>query len=283
VNPPDEMSGVQVAVVALEIALHAAGLALLAWLAFSRRGRALPKAQLPEWDIPGIEFVLFICFGLMGAMVVNALAGLVLQRVHLSSDASVVAASAAMEGGFLLGMLSFHALYRGYAARAGARPGIGRGLAGGLFTFLAAMPLVTAVNYGWGAFLTRAGLPDEKQELVGILENTRSAVLKALFVMVATLLVPAAEEVLFRGGLFRYMRTRMPRWVALASTSIVFGALHVQWSDHMGGLASLLPLIVLAATFCIAYERTGSILTPIVAHALFNLNMIILVVTGFGS
>jgi membrane protease YdiL (CAAX protease family) len=108
-------------------------------------------------------------------------------------------------------------------------------------------------------------------------------VLKVLFLLVATLLVPAAEEVLFRGGLFRYLRTRMPRWVAIASTSVLFGALHVQWSDHMGGLASLLPLIVLAATFCIAYERTGSIVTPIVAHALFNLNMIVLVIAGFGS
>jgi membrane protease YdiL (CAAX protease family) len=75
----------------------------------------------------------------------------------------------------------------------------------------------------------------------------------------------------------------MPRWAAISSTSVVFGALHVQWSDHMGGLPSLLPLVVLAAVFCVAYERTGSIVTPIVAHALFNLNMIVLVMTGVGS
>lgn len=279
----DEMTGIQVAIVVVEIALHAAGLALFLWLVFSRRGRALPKALLPEWRIPGAEFALFLCFGLMGATLVNAIAGAILHRVHLSSDASVVAASAAMEGGFLCGMLGFHAVYGRPGPEAAGRPTIARGLAGGLFTFLAAMPFVTAVNYGWGEFLTRMGLPDEKQELVGILENTQSAVLKVLFLLVATLLVPAAEEVLFRGGLFRYLRTRMPRWVAIASTSVLFGALHVQWSDHMGGLASLLPLIVLAATFCIAYERTGSIVTPIVAHALFNLNMIVLVIAGFGS
>lgn len=279
----DQMSGAQVAIVVLEIALHAAGIGLLAWLLFSRRARDMPKALLAEWRIPGVEFVLFICFGFMGAAASSALAGVVLRHVHLGPDASVVASSAAMEGGFLCGMLGFHAAYGGSPADAGARPGIGPGLRGGVFTFLAAMPLVTAVNYGWGGFLTRAGLPDEKQELVGILEDMHSTALRVLFVAVATVLVPAAEEILFRGGLFRFLRTRMPRWVAIASTSVVFGALHVQWTDHMGGLASLLPLIVLAATFCIAYERTGSILAPIVAHALFNLNMILLVIAGFGS
>jgi membrane protease YdiL (CAAX protease family) len=277
------MTGVQVAVVAVEIALHAAGVALLIWFLLSRRARALPKSVLPEWRVPGVEFALFICFGFVGATVVNGVVGAVLRRMHLGADASVVAASASMEGGFLLGMLCFYALYRGPAPEAGAPAPPLSGFAGGIFAFLAGMPLVTVVNLGWGAFLTRMGLPDEKQELVGILENTHSGVLKILFILVATLLVPAAEEVLFRGGLFRFCRTRMPRWVAIASTSILFGALHVQWSAHMGGLASLLPLIVLAATFCIAYERTGSILTPIVAHALFNLNMIVLVVAGFGT
>jgi membrane protease YdiL (CAAX protease family) len=279
----DQMTAAQVAIVAIEIALHAAGLALFLWLVLSRRARALPRSLLPEWRVPGVEFALFLCFGFMGAVVVNGAAAAVLHRVHLGPDAAVVAASAAMEGGFLVGMLSFHALYGGRNPQGGGRRGIGAALAGGIFAFLAAMPLVTAINYGWGEFLTSMGLPDEKQELVGILENTHSPALRAVFVVVATLIVPAAEEVLFRGGLFRYLRTRMPRWIAIASTSLVFGALHVQWSDHMGGLASLLPLIVLAATFCIAYERTGSIVTPIVAHALFNLNMIILVLAGFGS
>jgi hypothetical protein len=277
----DQMSAAQVAIAVLEVALHATGLALLLWLLFSRRGRALPKMLIPEWRIPGADFVLFICFGFMGAVVASGVAGAVLHRMHPGPDASVVAASAATEAGFLLGMLGFHAFYG--AADAGARPGLGAGLRGGLFAFLAAMPLVTAFNYGWSALLTAIGLPDRKQALVGILENTHSALFQAVFVLIASLLAPAAEEVLFRGGLFRYLRTRVPRWAAIASTSVVFGALHVQWSDHLGGLASLLPLVVLAATFCIAYERTGSIATPIAAHALFNLNMMIQVIAGFGS
>ncbi len=279
----DEMTWAQVATLALEIAIHAAGLLLFLWILLSRRARAMPRSLLPEWRIPVADFGIFLCSGLMGAAVANAVAGTILRRVPPTTDASFVAASAAMEGGFLLGLLGFHAVY-GRAGRAAAQPPrIGLDLGSGFLTFLVAMPFVTGINFCWGLFLTRMGLPDEKQELVSILENTHSPVLQGLFVLVATLLVPAAEEVLFRGGLFRYLRTRIPRWAAVASTSVVFGALHVQWSNHMGGLPSLLPLIVLAAVFCVAYERTGSIATPIVAHALFNLNMIVLVIAGLGS
>jgi membrane protease YdiL (CAAX protease family) len=48
----------------------------------------------------------------------------------------------------------------------------------------------------------------------------------------------------------------------------------------MGGLPSFLPLVVLAAIFCVAYERTGTLAAPIIAHALFNLNTFVLVLTG---
>ena len=48
----------------------------------------------------------------------------------------------------------------------------------------------------------------------------------------------------------------------------------------MGGLPSLVPLIVLAVVFCLAYERTGTIGTTIVAHALFNLNTFVLDLGG---
>jgi membrane protease YdiL (CAAX protease family) len=95
--------------------------------------------------------------------------------------------------------------------------------------------------------------------------------------------VPAAEEILFRAGLFRYLRTRIPRWAAIGLTSALFGALHVSWGSPMVGLQSLLPLTALAVVFCLAYERTGLIGTTIVAHALFNLNTMFLVVSGIGS
>lgn len=119
--------------------------------------------------------------------------------------------------------------------------------------------------------------------MVDILQNTSSTGVKLSLVLVATLLVPVSEEILFRGGMFRYFRTRIPRSAAIVVTSLLFGALHVSWGDHMGGLPSLVPLTVLAVVFCLAYERTGSVGTTIVAHALFNLNTFVMIAGGIGS
>jgi membrane protease YdiL (CAAX protease family) len=150
-------------------------------------------------------------------------------------------------------------------------------------TFLAVMPLVVISELVWGSILTSLGLPMENQDLMDLLQKSNSAWLVASLVVIATLVAPVAEELIFRGGLFRYFRTRGPRWVAILATSVLFGALHVHWGGKYEGLPSLVPLIVLAVVFCVAYERTGLIGTTIVAHALFNLNTFVQVAAGFGS
>ncbi len=173
-----------------------------------------------------------------------------------------------------------------YAARGGAGPGrvdIPLALRSGLATFLIATPLLYLALWASELGLTRIGFPVEKQAVVDMFEAMHSAPLKLCFVALAATVVPAAEELVFRGGLFRYFRTRMPRWVAVLGTSALFGAAHVGWGEHLSGLVSAVPLVVLACVYCIAYERTGSIGTTIVAHSLFNLNMTILILIGVGS
>ncbi|HEY1848384.1 MAG TPA: CPBP family intramembrane glutamic endopeptidase, partial [Opitutaceae bacterium] len=102
-------------------------------------------------------------------------------------------------------------------------------------------------------------------------------------VVVATLIVPITEEAVFRAGLYRYLRTRIPRSAAVILTSLLFAALHVDMSNGYKGLVSVGPLFVLAAVFCVAYERTGTIATTMVAHSLFNLNTFLLVVSGIAT
>jgi membrane protease YdiL (CAAX protease family) len=63
---------------------------------------------------------------------------------------------------------------------------------------------------------------------------------------------------------------------------VLFASLHVNWRTWEG-LTSFVPLVLLAIMFSLAYERTGNIGTPIVAHALFNLNTIVLIFSGVGT
>jgi membrane protease YdiL (CAAX protease family) len=284
VSQPDELTPVAVAAIAFEIALPLCGLGLIVWrFVLGPGARARREARLPEWRLPPIDFGCFLCFGFLGAMTLSGIAGLAFRHAAMGTDAVTIVGYAAMEGGFLLGIAGFYALFGARVRSAGGHIALVPALKSGLATFLIAMPLVDAVNYSSEYVITRMGFPNEKQAIVDIFENIHSAALRWLFVALAAFLVPAAEEVLFRAGLFRYFRTRVPRWIAIGLTSALFGALHVAWGEHMAGLPSLLPLVALAVVFCLAYEQTGMIGTTIVAHALFNLNSMFLVVAGIGS
>jgi membrane protease YdiL (CAAX protease family) len=267
----------------LEIGMALCGLALILWLMFSARARPALAIRLPAWNLPPVDFACFMFFVFLGATALSAAAALVLRHVHLGSDAEMVTGSAVMEAGILLGLAGYHFMFRGRPRADAGASAVPRALKSGIITFLVAAPLVDGTSVVWEYILGKAGLPQEKQDMVGILENTNSPRVKWGLVATAVILVPIAEEAVFRGGLFRYFRTRVPRWAAIALTSALFGALHVHWGGQFEGLPSLAPLIVLAAVFCVAYERTGLIGTTIVAHALFNLNTFVLVVSGIGT
>lgn len=281
-TPADETTPVAYAAYAAEGALCLAGVAVALWLWRGAGARPWRERRLAEWRIPALDAACYVCCGLVGALVLGGAAGAALRHARIGSDAATLVGSALMEGGFLLGMGAFHLFYAGRRP-SGPAGGVALAVRSGVATFLVALPLVFLSSFGWEHLLVRLGLPDEKQELVGILENTHSAALRCAFVAVAALLVPLAEECLFRGIVFRYLRTRIPGAAALALSCALFGAPHVEWANHMVGLPSLVPLIVLAAVFCVAYERTGNLGTTVVAHALFNLNMMALVIAGIGS
>jgi membrane protease YdiL (CAAX protease family) len=152
-------------------------------------------------------------------------------------------------------------------------------LRSGLITFLIALPIVTAVNLGWIGVLKVCGLPVEQQDLLRMFSEASSPALLGLMIVLATLIAPLTEELLFRAVLFRYLRTRLPRWLALLLPGVIFASLHVDWAK-LDGLASFGPLVTLAIVFSLAYERTGRIGTVVVAHALFNLHTILVLFTG---
>ena len=81
----------------------------------------------------------------------------------------------------------------------------------------------------------------------------------------ATLVVvaPAAEEMLFRGYLFGKLRTRVPLWVAIIVTSLVFGALHGAWNLAIDTFA-------LSIVLCLLRKMTGSIWPSFLLHMAKN-------------
>jgi membrane protease YdiL (CAAX protease family) len=76
-------------------------------------------------------------------------------------------------------------------------------------------------------------------------------------------LAPLAEEIFFRGYVFRAMSARKGYARGLVYSSMLFGLVHFN-------LAAFLPLTVGAMLLAVSYRRSGSLWTPIVAHALNN-------------
>jgi hypothetical protein len=93
---------------------------------------------------------------------------------------------------------------------------------------------------------------------------------EAIFLLTSCFLAPVAEELVFRGILYRLARERWPAWVCTIPVSILFAALH--WTFHQ---SSLLPFCG-SVIFCLIYEKTKSILSPILVHITGNLIIYVL-------
>lgn len=258
----------------IELGLILAGLALLWQFVLCPAARAQrPAPRLAEWTIPGADFVRFLFVVVCCSLVGNFAATLLLKLRPLAGDPKVMFLTACSHAGMLAGIAIFKfGVERVPLASAVMRAG---DFVSGAITFLVALPVVTAANLAWHWLLEAGGLHLEKQDLVGMFVNARSPLLLALMIGLATVTAPATEELVFRAGFFRYVRTRIPRWAALVAPACLFAALHQN-------LASFAPLVVLGVAFSLAYEHTGRIGTTIVAHALFNLHTIALIFAGVG-
>ena len=266
-------------VVVLELSLLVLGVVLLWRFVLSPAARARSRAnppQLAPWKVSVRDF--FLCAALIAAagFTTSFAAGLLLAPFDLSSDAKTIINSAAFQFGLLLGP-AFAPLDLGHPP---LRPPLPRSVFfSGLVTFLIALPVVTAANFLSLYVLDLTGLPVQQQDLLRLFSEADSSALLALMIMLAVIIAPVAEELLFRATFFRFLRTRTPRWVALLVPGTIFAALHVNWTNY-DGLASFLPLVTLAVIFSLAYERTGRIATAMIAHAFFNLHTILLLFAG---
>jgi membrane protease YdiL (CAAX protease family) len=261
------------AVLAVEFALLIGGLVLLWRQALSSAARGRP-ALLPAWDVSLSDFFLFLWLVIIGGVAGQFGLSLFLKHHPLDKPHLAIIGTAAFHGGMLLGM----AAYRFFFSRSKPHltPAVLRALNSGVATFLIALPVITAVSLLWQGLLYLCHITPENQEAIDLLRDTDSPTLRFLLLVVAIMLAPITEELIFRAGIFRYVRTRLPRWAALLLPAVLFAALHAN-------LGSFVPLVALAVVFSLAFERTGNIGTTIVAHALFNLNASVLVLAGMNT
>lgn len=263
----------------LEVAVAVAGVVLLWRLVLSPAARMSRPPALSRWNATLADFLTFLFFVLGGTFLAAAAAGMAARSLPLRGDAMTVFTGAAAQLGMLGGVWLFWSRpERGRPKGPPHGPGV---FVSGAATFLISLPILLLVANAWELIIRAMGLPTDRQSLIAMFANADSPLLLAIMITLAVAVAPLTEELVFRAGLFRYLRSWAPRWVALGVSALLFASLHVNWVT-LEGLNSLVPLIALAVIFSLAYEQTGKIGTAIVAHALFNLNTILLIFSGVG-
>ncbi len=141
-----------------------------------------------------------------------------------------------------------------------------RAILGGILLATLFLPVAWGLQQVCGQLIThfqRFGIKPEPQPAIEVLRLADSWASRAVLGLVTILLAPFAEELLFRGILYPWIKQLgFPR-LALWGTALVFAAIH-------GNLVIFLPLLVLALLLTLIYEKTNNLLAPITAHSLFN-------------
>lgn len=279
----EKFTPAQVGISVAELIFLLTGVGVCWWLKYGRSGVLFQAPRLPGWAVSVSTFGLAIVEALGGGIFGMILARLLTSFLPPAITQDTAFSTVVINAGLHLGVLGGVALFC-YSTPAAARPSDAPSLPppvrppletrpalfAGVLTFCATVLLLIPISYAWDTLLKWLGVPVEKQELIQIFAKADTPAKLLVMSLVAIVIAPLTEELTFRAGFFRFLRGRVPRWLAFVLPSIVFASLH-------NNLAVLAPLFALGVIFSFAYERTGRVLVPMVAHALFNLNTILLI------
>jgi uncharacterized protein len=222
----------------------------------------LPEGAGPRWPAwyAGIGFLVALILTLVVVGIVAAATGASTD----DQNATFTVVATFLQGVIFIGTAVLFASFAGkpraeqFGLR-GARfwPTVGWA-ALGLISFYAVAALYTAIVQ-----------PDTEQTVaqdLGADQGTLGMIAAGFMVICVA---PVAEEFFFRGFFYRALRSRYSVLVAALIDGLVFGVIHWDLST-VDGLLIVPPLAALGFTFCLVYERTGTLYPVIALHALNN-------------
>jgi membrane protease YdiL (CAAX protease family) len=190
------------------------------------------------------------------------------------STGQMLVALASFQGallGFIPGFLREHEMRTAEAFGLANRAGVA--LAWGAMAACLFLPVGFVIQGGTAWLMEHwphVGFRPEEQSAVHTIRATTSWFGRLTLGGATILLAPVAEEVLFRGIIYPWIKSFGFPQLALWGTSLLFAVVHFN-------LVSLPALFLLALILTLLYERTGNLLAPIAAHSLFNtLNLVAL-------
>jgi hypothetical protein len=225
----------------------------------------------------GIALVVCLCFGIVTAGALREF-----DVVGFRSDTDVgliVVGTLSAHGAAWLLMLIFLSQHHlSWIDALGLRgPRVGRALLLAVVVAALVLPASLWLKTRSELILKALNWEPSVQTAVKMLEGANSIWLQIYLAVFTIVVAPVAEEFIFRGVLYPFVkRLGFPR-LAWFGVSLVFALMHAD-------AATLVPLFVLALALTWLYERTDNLLAPIAAHSLFNaVNVVFLFLDSAGQ
>jgi len=154
----------------------------------------------------------------------------------------------------------------------------GKAVLWGMAGAIAFIPVALALQFWVGDLIELATRhPAVPQTAVQVLEKTGLPTGQRLFMgVLAVLIAPPAEEILFRGIFYPTIKQSGFPKAAWWITSLLFAGMHFN-------VLSFIPLMVFSFVLIALYEKTGSLWASMTAHSLFNFANFVLVMLTSGD
>lgn len=142
-------------------------------------------------------------------------------------------------------------------------PYLGKSILLALATVIVSLMVAAILQYLCVSGLEKIGWPVENQRAIELLINAKSFWFRTYLGFFAVVIAPVAEEFIFRGVLYPFVKQLGSPRTAFFGVSAIFALIHFD-------LGTLVPLFALALALTWLYEKTDNLLAPITAHSLFN-------------
>jgi membrane protease YdiL (CAAX protease family) len=142
-------------------------------------------------------------------------------------------------------------------------PRLGRAIFLGALVSILVLPVALSLAGLTERLIREIGYTPEMQQPVKMVMQATSVQQLIVHGVAAVIFAPIVEEIIFRGVLYPAVKRQAGQRLALWGVSLLFALTHMN-------LTALLALTVLGIILTFLYEETGNLITPIIAHSVFN-------------
>ena len=248
-----------------------------------RRLWVIPRRHGPSWPLQPelllFAWIAFLLAGIGGSLIASRL----FEGVEgLESRALSMLVAYALQGVMIVvvGVLVARARRSESSDPLPSRSSFGASVGIGCVGFLVAFPLAQSVGMlvGWVQRVVSDVTPDlVAHDTLKDLQDAPGDPWGIVIMLLVVLVTPVIEEFAYRGMVQQgFRRIGGNRTGAIALTSCLFVFMHVPALPEASIASAVATLLTLSVLLGWLFERTGRLITPIIAHGLFNLGNLVL-------